>query len=337
MRARWRAAWACATTRSPIDADVRRVLRLARRQFAGPRLGHHRGKHPGAHPRHAADGAVEQDRLDRAHHRQQERDGGGLLHAVRRHGRRLCGDQGHLPRRWSTGWRATATALAGDPRAHPRRARRAPSCAPTRPTRTACRRTKCSTRSSSCTWSRTLACAQIIAAGYAGGRRAAGHAPHPAQRIQAAPGAGRHPRHAPRASAATGVIRSPIAFRRRGDDCLRNAVRRTARVTTLVEERARETNHRHHQAVQARRGARGAGRGRRHGADRYRRQGLRAPEGAHRAVSGRRIRGRLPAQDQDRGGGGDSILSSAPSTRSRARRAPARSATARSSCGRSSR
>ena len=44
-----------------------------------------------------------------ADHRQQERNGGRLLHALRRHGRRLRGDQGRLPRRWSTAWRATAT------------------------------------------------------------------------------------------------------------------------------------------------------------------------------------------------------------------------------------
>ena len=125
---------------------------LARR-VRGPGRGHHRGEHPGAHPRHAADGAVEQDRRDRADHRQQERDGHRLLHAVRRHGGRLRGDQGHRSRRWSTGWRTGATptthgtgagrSRSASSRAPPSR----PSCGPTRPTRTACRPTRCSTRS----------------------------------------------------------------------------------------------------------------------------------------------------------------------------------------------
>jgi NAD+ synthase (glutamine-hydrolysing) len=51
------------------------------RRVCRPARGHDRGEHPGAHPRHAADGAVQQVRLDRADHRQQERDGHRLLHA----------------------------------------------------------------------------------------------------------------------------------------------------------------------------------------------------------------------------------------------------------------
>src|SRR3990167_6140977 len=49
---------------------------------------------PGAHPRHVAHGDLEQDRQDGADHRQQERDGGGLCHALWRHGRRIRRDQG---------------------------------------------------------------------------------------------------------------------------------------------------------------------------------------------------------------------------------------------------
>ncbi len=45
----------------------------------------HRGKHPGAHPRQPADGAVEQARRAAADDRQQVGAGGRLLHAVRRH------------------------------------------------------------------------------------------------------------------------------------------------------------------------------------------------------------------------------------------------------------
>ena len=74
-------------------ADVRCVPRIARGRVRGPRGRRDGGEHPGTHSRHAADGAVEQVRLDRADDRQQERDGGRLLHAVRRHGRRVRGDQ----------------------------------------------------------------------------------------------------------------------------------------------------------------------------------------------------------------------------------------------------
>ena len=45
-----------------------------------------------ARPRHDADGALEQVRRHRALDRQQERAGRGLLHALRRHGRRARGD-----------------------------------------------------------------------------------------------------------------------------------------------------------------------------------------------------------------------------------------------------
>ena len=76
-------------------ADVRRVSQRSLAQRVRRPAGRRdRREHPGAHPRHAADGAVEQVRRDRADHRQQERDGDRLLHAVRRHGRRLRGDQG---------------------------------------------------------------------------------------------------------------------------------------------------------------------------------------------------------------------------------------------------
>ncbi len=56
--------------------------------------GHNRRKPAGAHPGHLAHGLVQQVRQHRADHRQQERNGHRLLHAVRRHGRWLCSDQG---------------------------------------------------------------------------------------------------------------------------------------------------------------------------------------------------------------------------------------------------
>ena len=75
-------------------ADVRRLPRQPGAAVRRPGRRHDRREPAGAHPRHAADGAVQQDRRHRADHRQQERDGHRLLHAVRRHGRRLCRHQG---------------------------------------------------------------------------------------------------------------------------------------------------------------------------------------------------------------------------------------------------
>ena len=73
---------------------LRRLPRPAGAVVRGPRARPHRGEPPEPHPGHAADGAVEQVRLAGAHHRQQERDGRRLLHALRRHGRRLRRHQG---------------------------------------------------------------------------------------------------------------------------------------------------------------------------------------------------------------------------------------------------
>ena len=107
------ASSACATTRSPIEADrSTRSCEALAPEFARPAAGHDRGEPPGAHPRHAADGAVEQVRLDRADHRQQERDGGRLRHALRRHGRRLRGAEGHRQDAGLPAVRTTATRSA---------------------------------------------------------------------------------------------------------------------------------------------------------------------------------------------------------------------------------
>ena len=48
-------------------------------------------------------------------HRQQERAGGGLLHALRRHGGRAGRASATCPRPWSTGWPARPTAAPGAP------------------------------------------------------------------------------------------------------------------------------------------------------------------------------------------------------------------------------
>jgi NAD+ synthase (glutamine-hydrolysing) len=95
-----------------------------------------------------------------ADHRQQERDGHRLLHAVRRHGGWLCGDQGRGQDR-SFVWRAGATPTIPMARAPVRSpsasspAHPAPSCGPTRRTRTACRPMRCWTPLWSATWRTT--------------------------------------------------------------------------------------------------------------------------------------------------------------------------------------
>ena len=70
------------------------TLAALRERVRRPRARCHRGEHPGALPRRAADGDLQQDRPHAADHRQQERDGGRLRHPLRRHGRRLRADQG---------------------------------------------------------------------------------------------------------------------------------------------------------------------------------------------------------------------------------------------------
>ena len=112
-------------------------------------------------PRQPPDGAVEQVRLAGARHREQERVRGGLLHALRRHGRRVRADQG---RPEDPGVRAVRLAEraggrarrdATDPRARADEAAvgRAPAGAEGH--RLAARPTTCSTRSSRPT-SRTI-------------------------------------------------------------------------------------------------------------------------------------------------------------------------------------
>ena len=82
------------TLELPIDATMEAYTETLAEPFSGREARHHRGEPAGAHPRQPADGAVQQVRLARAHHRQQVGDVGGLLHALRRHGGRLRRDQG---------------------------------------------------------------------------------------------------------------------------------------------------------------------------------------------------------------------------------------------------
>ena len=149
-------------------ACSRRYGRALAAPFKGLSPGRHRGEPPGAHPRQHPHGALEQVRLARPHHRQQERDRRRLLHPLRRHGRRLRGDQGRAE---DAGLRARrATQRPGRPRGSSRArsstARPPPSCGPTRPTRTRCRRTTCSTPSSRPTWRTTAASPRSSPAGF---------------------------------------------------------------------------------------------------------------------------------------------------------------------------
>jgi predicted amidohydrolase len=88
---------------SPYTADISwidakdmadRLEGVAGSSVRRPPRRHHRREHPGPHPRHLAHGPVQQDGRHRADHWQQERDGHRLLHAVWRHGRRICRHQG---------------------------------------------------------------------------------------------------------------------------------------------------------------------------------------------------------------------------------------------------
>ena len=76
------------------------------------------------------------------------------------------------------------------------------------------------------------------------------------QRVQAAPGAGGHPHHPPRASARTGAIRSPRSSALEGSAARRSLGHR------IFAEPAMKQITADRQTVQARRSARGAGRGR---------------------------------------------------------------------------
>ena len=89
-----RGARASTSARSPSSRRSARYLDMTAESFAGNARRPHRGEPAEPHPRHHADGAVEQVRLDGADHRQQERDGRRLLHPLRRLGRWLRGHQG---------------------------------------------------------------------------------------------------------------------------------------------------------------------------------------------------------------------------------------------------
>ena len=140
----------------PHHADVRDVPRGARPAVCRCAARRDGREPPGAAARRDADGALEQMVRPGAHHRQQERAGGGLLHAVRRYVRRAGGDQ---RRAQDAGLRAFARGQPPPQRTPSRKAsstsRLRPSCGRTRRTAIRFRRTRSSTRSSAATWRST--------------------------------------------------------------------------------------------------------------------------------------------------------------------------------------
>ena len=136
------------------------------------------------------DGAVEQVRLAGADDRQQVRAVGRLRDALRRHGRRLRGAQGRLQ---GLGLPARALAQRAGGGASwcravgPRAAAVGRAAATTSATRTRCRPTRCSTRSSRATSRRTSTPPSWCARGLRrGGRGARDHAGRPSPSTSAA-------------------------------------------------------------------------------------------------------------------------------------------------------
>ena len=131
----------------PMVDAVPRVPRTHRRR---------RGEPPGARPRRHLDGRCPTRRAPGPRQLQQERGVGRLLHDLRRQRRRVRADQGRAQDAGvGAGPLAQPDAEArGEPPPIPEArspSRRRPSCGPARPTRTRCRPTRSSTRSSPAT------------------------------------------------------------------------------------------------------------------------------------------------------------------------------------------
>ena len=234
----------------PDRAGPHRVPRHARADVRRHRARSGRGEPPGPDPGHDPHDDVEQVRRPRAHHRQQERDGHRLLDPLRRHGRRLLGDQGRAEDARVRAVRATATSgrCARSSPTPCSRSRRARSCAPTRRTPTRCPSTRCSTRSSRATSKTTSRSPSSRPPGIdselGAARRPAGRP----QRVQATAGAARRarvaegvrqgppsPDHQPLARLAPADADEPRALRRRG------RARRSPRCSTASRSRSSTT------------------------------------------------------------------------------------------------
>ena len=107
----------------------------------------------------AADGGVQRQGMDRAHHGQQERDGDRLLHALRRLGGRIRGDQGRAqdaglrpvplpqhPGRCSRACRARSPTACWTSRPRPSCARTSATTSRSRPTRSSTRCSRATSR-----------------------------------------------------------------------------------------------------------------------------------------------------------------------------------------------
>ncbi len=90
--------------------------------FAGRKEDATEENHSGAHPGRVAHGAFQQVRGDRAQHRKQERTGSGILHSLRRHGRRPGGDLGCAQDAGLSPEPLREFAAAGDPASQPGKA-----------------------------------------------------------------------------------------------------------------------------------------------------------------------------------------------------------------------
>ena len=138
-------------------------------------------------PGRDAHGPVQRPGLAGPHHRQQERGGRRLLDALRRHGRRLRGDQG---RAQDPGLPPVRVAQHDRARSFPRPcspSRRRPSCGPTSATTRASRPTTCSTRSSPPTSRSDMTARRAGRGRLRRGDRGPHRAPHRHRRVQAPP------------------------------------------------------------------------------------------------------------------------------------------------------
>ena len=307
----------------------------------GAGRGHDRGKPAVAHPRHAADGAVEQDRRDRAHHRQQERNGHRLCHALRRHGGRLCRAQGHQQDAGLPACQLSQQHFGGDSAArHHARAVGRTAAGPDRPGQPAAvRRARrdhgglrraqpeaARNRGRRVTRARTSSawCSCCASANTSGARRRSASASRRA------------------ASARTGAIRSPTSTGTSSNEHAGIYLIAVQALYYALGSRLRhaaghdnaggisnEKNRSDVQTVQAGRSARSAVRNRRQRTDRDRGQGFRPAKGAYRTLSRRRICGRFSAQGENRSRGAGQSARARDRSHRQGRAHRARSATAR--------
>ena len=194
----------------------------------------------------------------RADHRQQERDGHRLLHAVRRHGRRLCRHQGPaqdhgLPAGALAQYpRPHGTGISPSPSASSPAAQRRAAARPDRPGQPAAVRG--ARRDPGALHGERPGRRGDHRRGVRAGRGGAGGPPDPRQRVQAPPGAGGHPRR-PTAAFGQGLALSYQARDRFRCRLLKDRAHRAN--DWNPRRRCHETDHRRRQTLQARGSPRG--------------------------------------------------------------------------------